>query len=679
MGFPSGADVKLGGYEFQIDRSVETNFTHHYRHSITDMQAPQTDISGEPGKHALDNDSLYWAFDDWAGGEGNRVYYQDDNDIYDVGYELNPRIRGQITGRPTRIRATTTARDIDKRTLMTLGQGAVWLAGGLNLAYTTNNPATWTDKATSGTAGVDYTGLRSLSTSYTITAIVGDNDYVYYSAWHSGSSGSRVTLRAIKSDAAVPVTVDSEATSKPPYAGLAISHSKLFGWTGRKLYEFDIDQSMPLSGPHIRKVYDTRIDPASTNVFNSDWWADAIATENSVVMFYANDGHSEVYEYKKGVGRPIWRPPFGFTIKAAVYENGVVYFSGHWGGDSQTDGWGAIYALPLDSYRPIFLKFPRKLQGSNLRLQGMAGSYGSQILLTAKGKGRVFIYDAEADGLSMLDDLERASGSDPDGLQFDSAQHRISGCVTWGGYRYVAIHKPGGSGTGSYQVVVYSDDEPAQRETGLNLTSYTGAQCTWESPNWDYDYPMEQKDLIGFHVVFEPLVSGQFIDVSYSLDPATSSPSYTALAQITSSTSGASTGRVFIPVATSSSQKKFMRLRYKMKLTSSTAVKTPIIYSIVAEAKLVRKREEWEMIIRAKDQNARTRPLDRNDKGQTIRDWLVTMAKAGSILEFQDGYRKKARSDHTTHTVVIKELEDIILENNEGWARVRLVATTEAT
>ena len=682
----SGAHVKIGNDEFELDRSVEQHYVRRW-YDMDDSEDPT--IVGDTGKKKRNPESLFWTYTDWAGGEGNRVYNPDEPDRYDVAYELNPRLRGQLTGRPNRRRATVNAIDLRKRPVMTVGAGAVWVGGGYQLHYSTSGPISWTSKAISGTAANDKCGLQSLSASYRITAMAGDNDYVYYSAWHSGSSGSRVTLRAVQSDSAVPEVVEAQATGKAPYAGLALMKGDLFAWTGRKLFQMEISNVTSgdtdgLTGTdQIRKVYDTGTDPSSSNVFSADWWADCIATENSVIFFYSNDGVSRVYEYKKGVGRPIWTPPYGFTIKSACYANGVVYFSGHWGGDEDKAGataTGVLYALPLGSYQPFPVHKFRDSQNVNLQMQEMHTSYGYQIVCVACNTGRIFIYDAENDGVTMLDDF---GGTNDDSLSFTDNTHRVGAGITWGQYRYFVVYNPdqadagGGDYSGSYQIMVFDDDRPEQREVKMNATDYTTYLGYFETPRWDYGYPLDKKSLIGFHLTFKPLAANQTIDVSYCIDASTDSNTFTSLTQITSATTGASSGRVFIPVSTGSSTVKFVALRFRVKLASTSTAQTPILYSVSAEAKCTRKRREWELVLRVKDEASHNpRPSHRQVSGWKMRDALETAIEAGSAVTFLDGYRYGPNAlygtFYSTHNVVIKQAEDTIIKPGEGTMRILL-------
>jgi hypothetical protein len=690
----SAAHIKLDDDEFMLDRSAEPHYSKRW-YDVDDEENPN--ITGDPGKMKRNAESLFWTYTDWAGGEGNRVYDPEQPDTYDIGYEINPRYRGQLHGRPNRRRATVTTTDTNARPCMAIGNQAVWLGGGYDLAHSITGPVSWTEKAHSTTAAADYIGLRSLSTSYRITAMVGDNDYIYFTAWHAGSSGSRALLRTVRSDAALCDTVETQQTSVAPYAGLCMMNGKLFGWTGRRLTRMDTtgtaaNISTTVSGGVTtalgskEKVFDSRVDPASSNVFSTDWWADCNATENSIVMWYSNSGVSEVYEYKKGVGKPIWRPPYGFTIKSSCYSNGVMFFAGHWGADANdgadTAGRGVLYALPLDSYRPFPVKHVRLGKDQNLQMQEMHASYGYQIITVAQRSGRIFIYDAEADGFSMLDTIGGTSG---DSMVFTANSNRIAGSVTWGKNRYFAIYKPGdAAGTdGSYQVAVYDDDDPNQAEIKMNTTDYTNYKGWFETPRWDYGYPLDKKSLIGFHLTFKPLTAGQTLDVMYDhleAGAAETATDWTTLTQITSSTTGASVGRVFLPVSLSGAQKKFMTLKYRVTLgsTTGTSVAPPILYAVSAEAKLIRKRKEWLLTIRVKDEPSRNaRPSHRQSRGWRLRDYLEETIEAGNAIVFRDGYRYKGEAlysttFYSTHNVIIKEAEDIINKEGEGTMRILL-------
>lgn len=626
-----------------------------------------------------------WAYDDWSGGEGNRNYYADDPTVYNVGYELNPRIRGQLTARPhRRYFGTCATNDTSKRPSITIGPGstvaadggagsgggagsAIWIGGGYRMSNSIGSPTSWTDVSAADV------GLSALDAGYDITAMAGDHDYVYYAAWTSDASGTRVIMRMNKATHTGAIVV-AEETGTNPFGGMCFMHGKLYAWTGSKLYEYDIDNTIPLAADAITMVYKAGPAPLNANIFSSSWWADCVATENSVIAFYTTAAISHVYEYKRGgttgAGRPLYTAPYGFSIKAVAYLQGTVYFSGHWGGDSDAKGWGELYAMPLNSREPLFLGRFRHNQNNNLQMQEMCSSYGLQMMVAASHTGRIFVYDAELDSITMLDDLETTAAhgaADTDGLKFNDNDDRIGGMVTYGPYRVAVVYKPGDAAdtSGNYRIVSYDDDEPAQRETGFATSDFSQLTGYLDSPTWDYDFPFENKALLGFHVTFEPLISGQSLVISYGLDGAAPT---TALTTITSATAGSSTGRVFLAVAGT----KFFRLQFRVKLISTTGVLAPILYGVAAEAKLTRKRLEWDIVIRVKDEAANGHPDSQKQFGYRIRDWLDSIVTSGVVVTMYDGYRYGDPGSSTSYSVTVQEAEDIIDRPGEGKMRLVL-------
>jgi hypothetical protein len=635
----SGAHVKIGDYEFLLDESMQN----HYVHVIEGLLLPRPEVVGAPqGKAQLKEDLLLWALDDWGGGEGNRIYYPEDPLVYDYSEGLNGRIRGQLTGRPKRYVASLAYDDQRDRPVMAVADGALWLAGSRSLYYTVNG-SSWTSKAS------------NLSSPARITAAAGEHDYLYYSAYDSTGPGTRYLKRINKSGSATDVVSSSSSTA--PYAGLAMMGGRLYGWTGRKLIEHDIFETLPLTSDYRRKVYDTGIDPVNTNVFGTQWWADCIAAENAVIFWYSNDAQSRVYMYRDGVGFPLWNAPYGFTIKSSAYQNGVVFFAGHWGGDENAQGRGAMYALPLATRTAVFIGWFRKHQNLNLQMQEMANSYGSQILVAAARTGRIFVYDMEMDAISLLDDLDTDSQ-----ITFTDNDHKIGQLATYGTRRFAAIYRPGASGAGtSIQVVSYEDDEPANRQDNWGAYLYSGS--------WDYNYPFAQKILLGFHVTFEPLAANQRITIGYSLDGG----SWTDLPAITNTTDGASQGRVYLQVSDTTDTKLFYSMKMRIKLESTAnGVLTPILYAVTAQAKPFQQDELWSLALRVKDEQPGTRPSYRAARGNQIRDWLVGVSRTGEVVTFLDGYRSKLPGDYDSYEVTIERISDTIARPGEGVMFVTL-------
>jgi len=331
MTMASGAHVKIGSYEFLLDETIDagssvgTLYRPHYSLKYNSLFNQKVNIAGSPTKEGVRPERLLWFVDDWSGGENNRVWAQDDPLVYNYALGVNPRIRGQVTGRPTRtitaVGPTTasTFGDVRDRPVMAVSQGQVWVLGSNACMASTTTGTTWTR--------YDRTaiGLGSTSTAFRITAAVGSQDALYYAAFYA-TTGSNTGHRVLKAKMASSTTaydVMADASGKYPFAGLAWMQGQLYAWTGATLFKIDVtDPGFPASAvtaPYIHNVSgQTGIEVASSNVFGTTWWANCVATEHSVVWFYTTDGQSDVYEYDLNGGgfTSIWPCPYGLSIKA---------------------------------------------------------------------------------------------------------------------------------------------------------------------------------------------------------------------------------------------------------------------------------------------------------------------------------------------------------------------------
>src|SRR3990167_5794128 len=101
MALPSGADVKIGSYEFMIDWADPDPVVHYYE----SLYAREQDIEGQPGKKTANPSFKLWTHDDWSGGEGTKYFDPTDPTTYWYG-KVNPRIINSLNGTPA-VTATT--------------------------------------------------------------------------------------------------------------------------------------------------------------------------------------------------------------------------------------------------------------------------------------------------------------------------------------------------------------------------------------------------------------------------------------------------------------------------------------------------------------------------------------------------------------------------------------------
>ena len=94
MTLKSGADVKIGAYEFFLDDTAQEP----YSHVLVSLYSDSQKIPGMDATTA-DPNVLPWPYDDFAGGTENKYYSELIPDTWWYG-NANPRVRGSITAPP---------------------------------------------------------------------------------------------------------------------------------------------------------------------------------------------------------------------------------------------------------------------------------------------------------------------------------------------------------------------------------------------------------------------------------------------------------------------------------------------------------------------------------------------------------------------------------------------------
>lgn len=668
MPLASEAHVSIAGEEFMLDQSVED----HYRHSIRQIMVPKLQIAGDPGKEQIHEDRLLWAHTDWTGGEGNRVWYEDQANVYDVGNGLHGRVPGQLSVRPRRERTTLPTNDVAKQVYFTFADGTLWAVNDDRAHYSTDSGENWASLTAANT------GLSAIHADLFATACVGDDAFVYIAGKRSGK---QVIVRTNTDGEEETVLAERDGA---PIASMTIFNGRLYAWTGRKLIELDIASgTMPLGTDKFRQVYNTGVDPQSAQVQGAEWHAEVFEADNRILFYYSSEGISNLYQYNRGVGRPLWRAPIGFNIHSAAYNEGTVFCFGHWGVIGN-QGPGAMYTIPMDTMKARFAGYIRQYRTGGTLMSRATPSYGPQIMTATPSGGKLFVYDNDFAGISMLDDLEEES-SEIDSLVWVNGDERIGDMITTGEYRLVGVFNPGGGTSTTIQILRYYEDDPDNREDDKDITDAALLNYL-ETAEWDYNFPLEAKVLHGFWVSYmvedrnttSGLVAGQRIHVKYKVD---GEASWTTAGTLTSSSTPekGTLGLAYIQVTTDVSIVDFMRLKLRFEVDNNTTdgVKPPIIYGVIAESSLLPSEEEWELVVRVKDEPAdNARPTSRQDSGPTIRDRLIDIVEQQSVVSFLDGYRYglSLPANYSTHRVKILEMEDMISKWGEGNMRLRLKA-----
>jgi hypothetical protein len=607
MTLASGGDIKIGDYEFDLDENVEE----HYGHELVPVvvqQGPQTIVGIE--RQALTEPNLYWGYDDWSGGEGNTVYDPEEPEVYHTG-KVNPRTPGYVTAPPTRASATVTAEAAPTDAWTTAAGGSLWVVTNNAVDAATGEGSVWyTTDLTNFT--VKAVTLAAWTTSDIATAVTSDQKYLYVAT----VNGANREIHRLDTSAGTTTWVSAVAGQK--YAGLAYFLGKIYGWTGQQLWEFDGTATVPITQAATNKVFSTLSDALPTT-----FYADIVAAETSLVMFIASEGETQVYEYKDTVGRNIWNPPRGFTAKAIAHSLGVIYLAGLYNQKA------ALFAMSLVSRQPIFLGYIRESDTLAQDVAEITGTHGAQVLLSENTQRVFYIYDAELDALSELDEL--TAGTPRSVITF---KDRKAAVVT----------------DGTTTVTVY------------NWTLDNNPSGTWQfdTPVYDFGLPQEDKVLLGVHITSEALGAAETITVSYNLDEA----GWTA-------TTALESGSVnYVSISTTATTKSFRQLRIRIAGTGAAK-----LFSFVVRAQVKAYEETWDLALKIRDEVPRARVDGRQVDAPVLRDYILSNYTTKSLLTFLDGYRK-GENDYSTHTVVIDGIRDIIERNGEGAMMVRLRRTS---
>lgn len=470
----SGAHIKIGDYEFQLDESED-----HYAHDFSLPDYGPQAITGEENKASL-NSRLLWSFTDFSGGEGNRLYYEDEPTKYWYSETLHGRQRGVLMGRPSYAVKTITTDYSPGRIKLVSGAGALWHLYNISDYGGADNVLG--AKTIDGTNWSTPRVLTPDDFGYRITAATGDPENVYYAMDGYWAFDQKRSIFRIDRDGPPAVQMISEDNAGPPFVGLACLGGLVYAWTGSQLYSMNpVTPSLTLLSP------DTF---PNLSVWGQDvhWWGDCVAAENTVVCFTTANGLSNIYEFHEERGfAPLWSVPRGFTIHSITYHTGSVYLFGAWGGTASgyTTGYGGVYKIDLTSREASHVATIRKGLLSGLKFLASQASYGSEVTFASED-GRVFVLDTTTNAVSLLDDPSSDRWSSSNNLVsgvsvVGAGIGKITALATWGGKRFVGTKTdrknllPLGSEQSSEPSGVFVDE--AFSDLGINNHTRSTAQA----------------------------------------------------------------------------------------------------------------------------------------------------------------------------------------------------------
>lgn len=406
MSLASGASVKIGTYEYQLDRSKPDP----YKHTFESLFSQTTAIAGEIAKQQLRPEKMLWYMTDWSGGEGYRIYYPQAPTRYDISNSMNITNRGLLTTRPRRYRSSI-ARLGTELTWQRPAGGSAWNKAIImwedTCLYSTS-ASSWSTVGINGTL---------VLTAYRWFGANTDGRYIAMGILSEGT-GDADRIVSIDASVAAPTGADifSGTTVVNPPCVLEILEGTVYAWSGDAtgILELTKGAGMATASAFATVVYSSGIVPTGT--WGTDYWTDIEAAEAALYMSMGTPAGSVIFESRQDIGRPFWTSPAGFTIKKLIYHMGVLFALGSQNAAGRK--YGAVWAIPLSTRSPIFISAPRRHRNEELyEFSVGCPGYGSTVFFGDENSGKIFLYDIENDALSLWDDL--INGGTGDGTTFN--------------------------------------------------------------------------------------------------------------------------------------------------------------------------------------------------------------------------------------------------------------------
>lgn len=659
MSIAGGGHVKLNGVTYKL--AEDYNGGPPIRTDLEPLATQTTSIAGLSAEKSSARPELRYApMDDWRGGEGAKVWDEQDPTQYYTG-KGNGRNPGFFTATPLRedssvhaaLTATTT------QAFATNGGGYVWVAScsGDGEAGANQRRLRFSSDVNTWTSSLFDGSISLLADPQIVTAITAGPRFLFvatidYSASANPNVGDLFVYWLDMSTNAFRIgdvyDMAQHGTTAARYAGMDIlsvsgsgsaTTSKLFGWTGQKLWSYDLSSLPdPIANSALSRTaeYTASMDKF-IGVAGTAFFADCVATDNSIVMFYCNpDQKPLVWEYKDGVGRPIITNglPDGFTCRAITYSLGNLYLAGTFNDK------GAVFGMNLVTYQPFFVGFLHyDADLTQVTPRSIAPGIGTQVIVGCNS-GFMFVIDFEGDK-PVISQLDQRSG----------VGHVVD-TTTFGSYR-VGIFND----TTEKQIKASRwspDDVPST--SGSN----GGGDGTATRGMFDGGLPFETKALLGYKVISEPLSGSKTVTIGYDNDETGSFTSLTTLPATTGAVTQITTGDHYIAVSgpSDASSGPTSTVKWRILRDKVTVAGGAKVYSYTPIYKAIGYSRVWTLAI---DLRWPSPGQDENQIGakrqrpETVRAALDALRTSGSMYTFIDGTDKVTPGQVSTYKVFVED------------------------
>ncbi len=639
--------VELNGKKYTLAEDAEGA---HYTRNREPLRAPTNGfVLGDTTRFNLRPDISEWSLTDWSGGEGSMVFDPENPNTYKVGYNINP------------FEEYGTLRLSYHCQAMTTSIGGLAGPAGLVLARDTLYLVDFLDSTDD--ARVYSLDSDRLNWTFVQSDTGGTTDF-------SGIRGGWGDATHLFFGGRLDDIVRWDGTTFAVYPTTSMTYllgsvgGYIYGLTqvtsGANVHEVLAAGTPTVASTLIKNLAEMKFTPGR----NIPTRFAAIAGSNALYLIL-NPNPTDTVLWKitpttaagAGFAEELLRIP-GFRGLIPMYNFGILYVAGLENEipvvfyyDEANGTFGVLYR---NAARPT-----NHVDSPSVNVQelggGIAGEFSKNHFIMIGGP-------SANDGTTwQLMTLDAVTGAVAGGTVFTPnglLDTELTGAIL--GRHDVAVFK------NTVFATISNQAEDASESYSFRKEFYTENTGIMESPVYDFGL-QDDKVLLGFTLITEPLAAGTSVVVKYQIDQDGSWQTAGTL-----STTGANEATYL--VSTDSDTKTFNNLQVRLELSNAAAGTpknvTPVVKAIRARATVVKGVRTWKLILNATDELGAMQ--NRAWDGETLISNITASADGETVIDFKDGYSRKRAGEYTAYDVVIDDYTVINDRPGEGVVHVSL-------
>jgi hypothetical protein len=363
------------------------------------------------------------------------------------------------------------------------------------------------------------------------------------------------------------------------------------------------------------------------------------ATDNGVRFFVnARGGPTEIYEFSENTGKKVAVLPDGL-IATAIYHYGGITWLGIMDpvqASTPARDKSSLWYIAADGVPREAVKL-RPDDPDDEPVRYIASHLGDLYLFQSP---HVWRYDGNSTGLTMDRHISASDDTNARGLAVEDNK-------IWAAYA-------------SQGVFVTQDTYPMDNTVYLY------------SPIYDFGVPDLDKVLTHLEIVCEPLPSNTTVRIEYDIDESGSWTTTDKDAATMSFSSGSK--KTFTIANTGANTKKGRILQWRVGLSSSDGVSTPVVRSVTMKVLVLDYVEYFDFVLDAEDEDSGNRALGGQRTGTKIFSDLKTTIENKNLVSLTPHWEdSRTPADVSAKVVVLEDPFGDLNRQGEGAVRLRAV------